>query len=254
MQALCALCAFPAGAHCLAGARQCARAAAAGLLQAALQDGAVRSFFEDFAAVVAAASLEEHSPGASVLLTALLGSASVVLRSRGAGDAKVMCVKVLGRVAEELHQEAPRLCCSCQETSEKHGHDAPEIRENCDQCLLRWAAFEMTQRYSLTAPPAEPWLARFLLVESWQERLTARVPHCSWHVGQKRSPGAPVAQSCCGAPAPGWQGKAPPGPWPPTPPPTRPGPGAGRWARGPRCGASGCCSWRRSSCGRHARC
>ncbi|CAJ1430019.1 unnamed protein product, partial [Effrenium voratum] len=191
MQALCALCAFPAGAHCLAGARQCARAAAAGLLQAALQDGAVRSFFEDFAAVVAAASLEEHSPGASVLLTALLGSASVVLRSRGAGDAKVMCVKVLGRVAEELHQEAPRLCCSCQETSEKHGHDAPEIRENCDQCLLRWAAFEMTQRYSLTAPPAEPWLARFLLVESWQEahRPSAALQLACWAEEEPRCPG-----------------------------------------------------------------
>eukprot|EP00913_Durusdinium_trenchii_P032696 g30605.t1 len=134
-----------------------------------------------------------RSLNADLLLNAFMGSLSVVLRSRGTGDAKVTCVKIVARIVEtarvalaELDEAKDKLLCpacrasqdacsACQEGS-TGGSDPTRGSvervgwEGCDVCLLRWAVQEMVHRYGLAeVPDLAPWPARFLLLETWKD-------------------------------------------------------------------------------------
>lgn len=166
----------------------------------------MRCFVEDMAVHLAAASLEvgSTSESAKLLLVSLMGSLSVVLRSRRASsDGKVTCLKIVGRITQQLKGDDSEemLCQSCRESQEtclacqapgtvedpsggtrsrdhscRRNQTAMEdasFEEGCDLCLVRWAANEMAEQSGKSrGPELELWPARFLLVESWRDGAT----------------------------------------------------------------------------------
>ncbi|CAE7817495.1 unnamed protein product [Symbiodinium sp. CCMP2456] len=125
IQAVAALAAPPAATSSAAAG---ARLAALALVQVAVKnssDAALRVFVEDIVAEIASSSLKVTATSAPILRSAVEGVASAVLRSRGAGDAKVLCVKIFGKMLKTMSQTEedlkPQYCNACRDVAVKAG-------------------------------------------------------------------------------------------------------------------------------------
>eukprot|EP00439_Symbiodinium_sp_Y106_P033560 s830_g4.t1 len=174
IQAVAALAAPPAAT---ASAAAGARLAALALVQVAVKnssDAAMRSpavealepttFVEDIVAEIASSSLKVTATSAPILRSAVEGE----IQSRGAGDAKVLCAKIFGKMLKTMSQTdedlTPQYCTTCRDAAAKAGA-AQEIEstelllpDRCDRCLLGWA---------------DPWVSGYLALEAWEDWSSA---------------------------------------------------------------------------------